>query len=51
METKKENNTMGAAVATAMFFVAMAVMALVVKVAEGLGYIKALNDKMEGKLD
>ena len=42
---------MGAAVATVFFFIAMAIVAFVVEVAEGLGYMKALNDKMEGKLD
>ena len=40
---------MGAGVGTAIFFVGLVTFAFIVEVAMGIGYIRALNDKMEGK--
>jgi len=42
---------MGTVVGVAMFFVALAVVACIVEVAERVGYGKAMLDKMEGKWD
>jgi len=42
---------MGTVVGVMVFFVALAVVAFIVEVAIDLGYIRAVNDKMEGKWD
>jgi len=42
---------MGTVIGVMVFFVALAVVACIVEVAMDLGYMKALNDKMEGKWD
>ena len=42
---------MGALVGTAIFIIALVAVTTVVEGLIGLGYIRALNDKMEGKWD